>query len=196
MRDTAGRRSRLCYNDAWTDVGKEADIVIRKPFVFLTKKTVLYFRMIASLCSLKLMKVNKLRCHQNGVKMHQTCASYFGVSIGVTTDLYVCSLVRGIISKTRMWADARRDGRLSKCRWRPGYGQTSSKVWLASGERRRCSNEGKTRKPLNLLECPKLPNRSQPLVGQTSQYYGGHLEEILLLNNFFQLSISALVAKI
>ena len=27
----------------------------------------------------------------------------------------------------------------------PGDGQTSSKVWLASGERRRCINEGKTR---------------------------------------------------
>jgi len=33
----------------------------------------------------------------------------------------------------------------------------------------------------NLLECPKLRNRSQPLVGRTSQYFGGHLEEICLI---------------
>jgi len=32
----------------------------------------------------------------------------------------------------------------------PGKGQTLCKVWLASVERRRCSNETKTRKPLKL----------------------------------------------
>ena len=68
-----------------------------------------------------------------------------------------------------MWANAQRDGRPAECRWRPlhrtkfrqgagapgslyimyqttspGDGQTSCKVWMASGERRRCSNEAKT----------------------------------------------------
>jgi len=33
----------------------------------------------------------------------------------------------------------------------------------------------------NSLECPKLRNPSQPLVGRTSQYCGGHLEEIFLI---------------
>ena len=49
-----------------------------------------------------------------------------------------------------------------------GDGQTSCKVWFTSVERRRCSNEAKTRSPLKLLGCPKLTNRSQPLVGRSS----------------------------
>ena len=60
----------------------------------------------------------------------------------------------------------------------PGDGQTSCEVWLAYGERRRCSNEGKTRNPLNLLGCPKLANRPQPLMGRSSPYCetcGGHI---------------------
>jgi len=45
----------------------------------------------------------------------------------------------------------------------------------------------------NLQGCPKLANRSQPLVGWSSPYY----EDISLLNKFFfRLSIRALVAKI
>jgi len=63
-----------------------------------------------------------------------------------------------------MQADAQRDGRpadLDENSLReqespkmhtqctsPGDGQTSCKVWLASGERRRCSNNAKTRHPL------------------------------------------------
>jgi len=52
----------------------------------------------------------------------------------------------------------------------PGKGQTLWKVWLASVERRRCSNEAKTRKPLKLAGCPKLRKRSQPLVSWSSPY--------------------------
>jgi len=49
----------------------------------------------------------------------------------------------------------------------------------------------------NLLGCPKLYwTDLQPLVGRSSPYCGGNLEEILLLNKFFfRLSIRALVAK-
>ena len=54
----------------------------------------------------------------------------------------------------------------------PGGGQTSCKVWLASSKQNSCSNEAKTRNPLNLLGCPKLSNRSQPLVGRSSPYCG------------------------
>jgi len=52
----------------------------------------------------------------------------------------------------------------------PGDGQTSCKVWLSSGKRRHCSNEAKTRNPLKFAGVPKLPNRSQPLVGRSSPY--------------------------
>jgi len=37
----------------------------------------------------------------------------------------------------------------------PGKGQTLCKVWLASVERRRCSNEAKTRKLLKLTGVPQ-----------------------------------------
>jgi len=37
----------------------------------------------------------------------------------------------------------------------PGDGQTSCKVWLASGERRRCSNETNKRNPLKFAGVPK-----------------------------------------
>ena len=70
----------------------------------------------------------------------------------------------------------------------PGDGQTSCKVWLASGERRRCGNEAKTRNPLKFSRVPKLASRSQPLVGRSSPCSGGHLEEILLLNKFFPIA--------
>jgi len=33
-----------------------------------------------------------------------------------------------------------------------------------------CSNAAKTRNPLKLEGCHKLPNRSQPLVGRSSYY--------------------------
>ena len=52
----------------------------------------------------------------------------------------------------------------------PGDGQTPCKVWLASVERRRCSNEAKTRNPLKCAGRPKLTKRSQPLVGRSSPY--------------------------
>ena len=41
----------------------------------------------------------------------------------------------------------------------------------------------KTRKPLKFAGCPKLPNRSQPLVGRSSPYCGGI--GLLLFNKFF-----------
>ena len=51
-----------------------------------------------------------------------------------------------------------------------GDGQTSCKVWLASGERRRSANEAKTRNRLKFAGGHELPNRSQPLVGRSSPY--------------------------
>jgi len=51
----------------------------------------------------------------------------------------------------------------------------------------------------NLLKfagVPKLANRSQPLGGPKFTILWGHVEEILLFNKFFRLSIHALVAKI
>jgi len=77
----------------------------------------------------------------------------------------------------------------------PGDGQTSFKVWLASAERRLCSNEAKTRNPLKFAWVPKPANRSQPLVGRSSAYCADMWRRYRCLTSFFPLSIRALVAK-
>jgi len=58
-----------------------------------------------------------------------------------------------------------------------------------------CSNAAKTRNALNLHGCPKLSNRSQPLVGRSSSYYEDVCRRYCCLTSFFRLSIHALVAK-
>jgi len=78
----------------------------------------------------------------------------------------------------------------------PGKGQTLCKVWLASVERRRCSNKAKTRKPLKLAGMPQTNETISTATEPKFTILWGHVEEILLLKNFFRLSISALVAKI
>jgi len=52
----------------------------------------------------------------------------------------------------------------------PGNGQTSYKVWLASGERRRCSNEGKTRNPLKFAGVPQTRQQISAINGPKSPY--------------------------
>jgi len=76
----------------------------------------------------------------------------------------------------------------------PGYDQTLWKVWLASGKRRRCSNEAKTRNPLKFAGVHQT-NRSQPSLGW-SLPDSGYLEEILRFKILFRLSMLALAAKI
>jgi len=78
----------------------------------------------------------------------------------------------------------------------PGDGQTSCKVWLASGDGRRWSNEGKTR---NRLKFAGVPQTSKPISAVNGLKFAllwRHVEKILMFNNFFRLSIHALVAKI
>jgi len=77
-----------------------------------------------------------------------------------------------------------------------GDGQTSCKVWLASVERRRCSNESKTRNPLKFAAVPQITEPISAANGPKFAILCGHVEEILLFKNFFPLSIHALVAKI
>jgi len=63
--------------------------------------------------------------------------------------------------KLEMWANAQRDGRPAEYRWRSLFN-------AADYYRVQCSNAAKTRNPLKFAGCPKLPNRSQPLVGRSS----------------------------
>jgi len=48
----------------------------------------------------------------------------------------------------------------------------------------------------NLQGCPKLVNRSQPLVDRCSPYCGDMWRTYCCLTSFFRLSIRALVAKV
>jgi len=79
---------------------------------------------------------------------------------------------------------------------RPGDGQTSCKVWLASGERCHCSNEGKTRNPLKFAGVPQNCQQISAVNRPKFSILQGDVEHILLFNKFFfRLSIRALVAK-
>ena len=66
----------------------------------------------------------------------------------------------------------------------PGNGQTSCKVWLASVERRRCSNEAKTQKPLKLAGVPQTTGPISAVSGPKFTILSRHVQEILLLNGF------------
>ena len=90
-------------------------------------------------------------------------------------------------NETRNVANAQRDGRPAEYRWRPLF---NAAVWLTPTTTVPCSNAAKTRNPL------KLPNETiSAASGPKFTILWGLLEDILLLNIFFRLSIRALVAK-
>ena len=60
----------------------------------------------------------------------------------------------------------------------PGDGQISCKVWLDSGERCRCSNEGKTRKPLRFAGVPQTLEAISAVSGLKFAILWGHVEDI------------------
>ena len=59
-----------------------------------------------------------------------------------------------------------------------------------------CSNAAKTRNPLKLAGVPQTPKPISAVSGPKFAILRGHVEEVLLFNRFFQLSIHALVMKI
>jgi len=87
------------------------------------------------------------------------------------------------ILRLEMWANAQRDGHPAQYRWRLLF-NAAKFGWRPILECRavtlpRCETRW------NLQGCPKLTKWSQPLVGRSSPYCGGHVEKILLLNKFF-----------
>jgi len=94
------------------------------------------------------------------------------------------------ITKTRMWANAQRDGCPAKYRWR-------RKVWLTPTTGVPCSNAAKTRNPLKLAGVPRTPEPISAISGPKFTILWGHVAEVLLPNKFFsQLPIHALIVKI
>ena len=70
------------------------------------------------------------------------------------------------------------------------------KVWLTPTTRCRAVMLPRHETSGNLQGCPKLVNRSQPLVGRSSPYCGDIWRRYCCLTSFFRSSIHALVAKI
>jgi len=98
---------------------------------------------------------------------------------------FVISCKRVCINKckTRMWANAQRDGRPAEYRWRPLFiaAKFGSRPLLE------CHAVTLPRRETrwNLQGCPKLPNRYQPLVGQSSPYYEEMWRGYCCLTSFF-----------
>jgi len=92
-----------------------------------------------------------------------------------------------------MWANAQSDGRPAEYRWRPLINATKfgwrpllqcHAVTLPRRETR-----------WNLQGCPKLANRSQPLVGRSSLYYQDMLSRYWCLISFFPIVYTCLSSE-
>ena len=107
-----------------------------------------------------------------------------------------------------MWTDAQRDGRPVKYTWRSLRKRRSSihtprrKVWLTTAAGVPCSNAANierktwTRNLLKFAAVPQTPETISAVSGLKFTILYGQVEEVLLFNNFFRLSIRALIAKI
>ena len=95
--------------------------------------------------------------------------------------------------KTRMWANAKRDGHPAEHRWR-APSVRRRKVWLTPTTRCRAVTLPRRETRWNLQGCPKLPDRSQMLVGRSSPYYED-VGDILLLKKFFPIVDMCLSCK-
>jgi len=95
-----------------------------------------------------------------------------------------CSSLISMLEKEKleMWANAQGDGRPAEHRWCPLFNAT---VWLTPTTRWSAVTlpRGETR--WNLQGCPKLANRSQPLVGRSSPYYEDMWRTYRCLTRFF-----------
>jgi len=84
------------------------------------------------------------------------CGRRLADSVSVHTDY-------SSVSDTRMWANAQRDGRPAEYRWCPLFNATKF-GWRPLLECRAVTLPTKTQNRWNLQGCPKLANRSQPVV--------------------------------
>ena len=81
-----------------------------------------------------------------------------------------------------MWANAQRDGRPAKHRWRPLFNAVS----LADAHYYMpCSNAAKTRNQLKFGGVPQTNETISAASGPKFTILWGHLEDISLLNKFF-----------
>jgi len=88
--------------------------------------------------------------------------------------------------RTRMWANAQRDGRPAEYSWRP---LLTTAVWLMPTTGVPCSNAAKMRNPLKLVGVSQTNETIPTVSGPKFTILCRHQEEILLLNKFFFLIV-------
>jgi len=92
------------------------------------------------------------------------------------------SPIIAIQNQLEMWANAQRDGRPAK-HLAPSVQRR--KVWLTPTTTCRAVTLPRRETSWNLVGCPKLTKRSQPLVGRSSPYCGDILRTYCCLTSFF-----------
>ena len=90
-----------------------------------------------------------------------------------------------------MWANAQRDGRPAEYRWRPLF-NAAKFGWRPLLECRAVTLP-KRETRWNLQGCPKLQDRSQPLVGRSSPYCGDTWRRYCCLRSFFPIVDTCLI---
>jgi len=88
---------------------------------------------------------------------------------------------------TRLWANAQRDGRPAEYRWRPLF--NAAKFGSRPLLECRAVTLPRCETRWNLWECPKLANRSQPLVGRSSIYCRDMWGRYCCLPSFFRIVV-------
>jgi len=86
-------------------------------------------------------------------------------------------------TKTRMWANAQRDGRPAEYRFRPLF--NAAKFGWRPVLQCRAVTLPRRETRWNVLGCPKLANISQPLVGRSSPYCWNMWRRYCCLTSFF-----------
>jgi len=78
-------------------------------------------------------------------------------------------------AKTRMWANAQRDGRPAEYRWHP----------LFNAALLECPNAAKMQNPLKFAGVPQTRQRISAVSRSKFTILSPHVEEVLLFNKFF-----------
>jgi len=87
------------------------------------------------------------------------------------------------INKTTMWANAQRDGCTAEYRWRPLF--NAVKFGWCPLQDCRAINAAKMRNLLKFAGVPQTPEPMSANSGPKFTILWGHVDEVLLLNNFF-----------
>ena len=107
-------------------------------------------------------------------------------------EICICTAGNEIYIRTRMWANAQRDVRPAEYRWRPLF-NAAKFGWRPLLECRAVTLPRRQTR-WNLQGCPKLTKWSQPLVGQSSPYYGDMWRRYCCLT-FFPIVNTCLICK-